>query len=64
MSRAKKEAFNWQAEQLSDEQALDFDNFYADLPHEFEIDESLTHDELAQIESDADIFDMRINGYD
>jgi len=63
LDNAAPRAFDWQAEQLSDEQALDFDNFYAGMPEQFEVDEGMSPGELAQIESDADIFDCRLNGY-
>lgn len=70
MGQAKREQFDWQEEQrleLEDPHnetgMLDF--MFQDSPEhpEWEIDEDMTSEELARIDSDAEIFDYRINGY-
>jgi len=42
---------------------LDFDNHDASEHPEWAIDAELTCEELAQLDSDADLFDARLNGY-
>jgi len=56
---------NWQQEQAKDEQSLDFDERnYTDGAWWSEQDAELHEQEMRELESQAAIEDMRINGYD
>ena len=43
---------------------LDFDHHDASDHPEWGIDEELTNEELARIDSDAEIYEYRMNGYE
>ena len=72
-----REPFDWQAQQEQDEQelaelgffddycdVLDFDHHDADEHPEWQTNDGLSDEDIARIESDAEIFDYRLNGYD
>ena len=76
MGQTSRDAFDWQAAQRDDIEELelldphnefgllDFMECDADDHPEWEIDEELTNEELARIDSDAEIYDYRLNGYE
>lgn len=73
MGRAKQDFFDWQQEQERDERdnpdlfpewdPLDFDENLVDEHPEWETDHDLTREELDRIERDAELEQLRHEGY-